>query len=475
MRGQPENPAGTFSGCLNLPYYSAAPPATDLKYKENLVKYLLAIIAAVAAIAITAFSLSGYLIRIQIRAAQNDVRLLRPDPVPPEAVSGMDALWLLEYRMADDSERREAMRRYGSSIQDDNPPPELAAARIPVPQESELGCGKNAAECLAIVRAKLPEYRAAATKYANVAANLDHLADYPAFAPGGWSNDEDDLSAIRLPQMRHLLKQPAALAAYEWADGKPQAAWRRVCRNIKTGRALLASRGGMIVPMVGNTVVRHNTELAAQMLHEQPEAVFRLPEECGGVFDVLPEQQQSLCAAIKDEFHGMENLYRKLARSPEGAAEMAAFAASSETPPLFDAEHTAARVAPRYAQACTEAATQSIRRDQKTDWHMEQPQGARAAIACLRNGIGCILDDFTPEFAVYQYRIQDTAMQQRAFQAALSLYRLPAAERRAALQNTLAQHSSPARRPRCDEKPNAIAFDAYFSKEAPAAIPVKLD
>ena len=101
--------------------------------------------------------------------------------------------------------------------------------------------------------------------------------------------------------------------------------------------------------------------------------------------------------------------------------------------------------------------------------------GARAAIACLRNGIGCILDDFTPEFAVYQYRIQDTAMQQRAFQAALSLYRLPAAERRAVLQNTLAQHSSPARRLRWDEKQNAIAFDAYFSKEAPAAIPVKLD
>ena len=80
-----------------------------------------------------------------------------------------------------------------------------------------------------------------------------------------------------------------------------------------------------------------------------------------------------------------------------------------------------------------------------------------------------------PSFDAYVHRLQDTAMHQRAFQAALALYRLPVDNRRAALESILTEHSSPSRKLRWDEQERMIYFDAYSPNKAPDPIPVNLN
>lgn len=66
-------------------------------------------------------------------------------------------------------------------------------------------------------------------------------------------------------------------------------------------------------------------------------------------------------------------------------------------------------------------------------------------------------------------------MQQHAFQAALALYRLPAAERRAAIGRILAGHSSPSRRLVWNEQNSSIGFERYSKHQTESGdIPVNL-
>ena len=56
-------------------------------------------------------------------------------------------------------------------------------------------------------------------------------------------------------------------------------------------------------------------------------------------------------------------------------------------------------------------------------------------------------------------------MQQRAFQAALALHRLPAERRRAALAETLAAHSTPSRKLVWQEDTRSIGFERYEKRQ----------
>ena len=80
-----------------------------------------------------------------------------------------------------------------------------------------------------------------------------------------------------------------------------------------------------------------------------------------------------------------------------------------------------------------------------------------------------LLDNDAPSYAVYSERLLDTAMQQRAFQAALALYALSPAQRRAALPQILQQHSSPTRKLSYSEKQRQITFERYDQRENAAA------
>ena len=78
-------------------------------------------------------------------------------------------------------------------------------------------------------------------------------------------------------------------------------------------------------------------------------------------------------------------------------------------------------------------------------------------------------------FDTFVSRLQDTAMQQRAFNAALALYRLPADQRHAALDKVLAEYSSPSRKLRWNGKERIIDFDVYNLDKIPDPILFNLD
>ena len=462
--------------------------------KRLLKRPLRVLILILAAVAIL-YGVSEWLKQREIRAAEADLALLAAPPAPPPSVkNGIDALWLLEYRTASDDERADLMRRFGHIIQGDSDAfkqhQELAAKRLPLSDGDALKLTGTAEEYLAEIRANLPKYRAEAAKHAELFANVDNLADYDTFAPHDWPNNEEDFLKIRLPRFQFVAISHT-LAALDWAQGRENEAWRRVCRNIKTGRSLLNSRPGLIYPMIGNALIRRNTGLAAQMLYEKPEWANRLPAECGGMFEMLAEREQSLCLAMKDEFRMAINLSiklegkgRQLMQVQEWRELMALGGEQSDAAadfvllvlPRFDAVHSLAMAAPHYAAFCKPAATAVLRADQKAQWPQPTAKTFTRKWACLSNSVGCrYVDQAIPSFDAFVSRLQDTAMQQRAFNAALALYRLPAGQRRAALDKVLAEYSSPSRKLRWNGKERIIDFDVYNLDKIPDPIPFNLD
>ena len=464
---------------------------------KRLLKYLLGATAVLilAAVAVL-YAVPEWLKQREIRAAEADLALLAAPPAPPpSAKNGIDALWLLQYSTKDDAERADLMHRFGEVLKY-NPDTsarhnELADRYLPPPDDDILTFTGTAAEYLSQIRTNLPKYRAEAEKHAELFANVDKLADYDTFAPRNWPNDQEDFTEVGFPRFEWLLRSHG-LAALDWAQGGEDQAWRRVCRNIKTGRSLLHGRPGLIFSMIGNAVIRRNTGLAAQMLHEKTEWANRLPAECGGMFDVLDEQEQNLCLAIQDEFHLYANMYRELESEEMPIMQMPEWRelkalgdrqgnAADDFALLFlprlDAAHSMAQTAPHYASYCKPEAATVLKADQKIQ---RQSQPSEKTFAqkwvCLGNSIGCLTTDAAlPSFDDYVYRLQDTAMQQRAFNAALALYRLPAESRRAALDEILAEHSSQSRKLRWNEKEQVIDFDVYDLNKIPDPIPFHPD
>lgn len=445
-------------------------------------KILLALLALAVLAVFTLYLVPQWLMKRDIAAARPDVALLAAEPEPQEG-NGIDALWLLGYRTADDQERRQIMRDHGRQIMARQDVPQLADKALPQPQSGELNCtAPNGAACLAEVRADLPRFRAAAQRYRPLLDNVAQLGAYEVFAQRGWPNDNDDLSKFVLPPFNLLFANTAA--ALDWADGRHQAALAGVCRNIQTGRTLLKSRPGLILPMIGNALIRKNTELAAAMVAEQPAQAQRLPAECAAAFEPLSAQEQSICTAIRDEFRFAANFFRKVEQNPadylDADAETGLPAAQGQSanpllPQLFDADHTQALATNYYAYPCTPAAQTALQQDRALDWPPAGDKNALAVWTCAGNVQGCLMADVLPDFSEYARRLQDTAMLQRAFQAALFLHSRPAAERPALVEEALRRYSTPSRRLQWNAREHSIGFQYYNEKESKhTAVPVSL-
>lgn len=438
-------------------------------------KLFFSLLLLTVAAAVLLYAVPQHLIRQETAAAQADLALLAAAP-ETQGKNGIDALWLLAYRTENDAERAALMKEHGAAVQKHEAVPALSGRALPQPENGELKCGNSGRECLAAVRENTAQYREAVQRYAALIGNIGRLSDYDTFARRGWPNDEDNLGSIPLPPMQHLF-YTAPAAALDWTQGRSGEALAQTCRGIRTGRALLTGRPGLLFPMIGTALIRQNTGLAAAMLAEQPDWANRLPQECGGVFAVLDAQEQSICPAVRDEFRSLANLYHLMEKSPLSAS-LSAAANLSETDladdgetgwrkilmpvPTFNAAHAAARSAGYYAPACRPSSADALAQDRAFSWPAPTHGGAKEKWACLADAQGCILADIgTPDFSVYTRRMQDTAMQQRAFQAALALHRLPAERRRATLDETLAAHSTPSRKLVWQEDTQSIGFERY--------------
>ena len=436
-------------------------------------KPILATLAALILLPVALLAIS-YLARVQEqRRADESLRLLYLAPATFSA--GGDALFLLAYHTPDAATRRQWLTQYGSNalrgMANENAAPlpaAIRAAKLPDAPLDRLACPPrdSVSGCLDAVRQNLPAYRASVQQAAKLLANADALAQYDNF-----DYVINDLTRDALPPFVPLTLQHTA-AAVDWAENRQQAALARVCRNIHTGRVLLREHGGLIDSMIGNAIVARNTALAAEMLAEQPDWATHLPDNCAAAFAPFAHGEPNLCAAMQGEFRYFDDILRNwLAGDTQGADEDTANAMTFVHSPiaqslLFSPEHTRRLHAQNLAHYCTEASKTAIAQDRQPENPAPAANHLALRPACWGNFIGCVLlDNDAPSYAVYSERLLDTAMQQRAFQAALALYALPQAQRRAALPQILAQHSSPARKLSYDETTRQITFTRYDQRE----------
>ena len=440
-------------------------------------KLILAALAALILIPVALLAVSYIARANEQRQADNSLRLLQIAPATFSA--GGDALFLLDYDTPDAATRRQWLAQYGSNalrgVANGNAAPlpaAIRAAKLPDAPLDRLACPPrdSVSGCLDAVRQNLPAYRASVQQAAKLLANADALAQYDNF-----DYVINDLTRDALPPFVPLTLQHTA-AAVDWAENRQQAALARVCRNIHTGRVLLRAHGGLIDTMIGNAIVARNTALAAEMLAEQPDWATHLPDNCAAAFAPFAHGEPNLCAAMQGEFRYFDDILRNwLAGDTQGADEDTANAMTFVHSPiaqslLFSPEHTRRLHAQNLAHYCTEASKTAIAQDRQPENPAPAANHLALRPACWGNFIGCVLlDNDAPSYAVYSERLLDTAMQQRAFQAALALYALPPAQRRAALPQILQQHSSPTRKLSYSEKQRQITFERYDQRENAAA------
>ena len=458
-------------------------------------KYLLwTLVILLLAIAVVLYIVPYYLKQREIQAAQADLALLSIQSTPsPSLKNGIDALWLLEFRTKNDADRADLMKRFGNDIRYHQDVlkqnQELQGRRIAELNlyNESLGCSERMAECLNAIRADLPKYKAEVEKNAALLANMDALANYDIFVPREWLSDDDSLT-IPFAKFPWVAAYGSKAEAVDWATGKENEAWQRVCRNIKIGRNMLHHAPGMIYVETGTEAIRRNTDLAAQMLYEKPEWANHLPAECDGMFEPLTAKEQSICSAISSEFRVIGNDMRKRENGPFDLIQgqfrelinsgMGTEDIRSIIPlirPNLDSVHTQALYAPHFATFCKPETTVTLDADRKMQSGLlPRPDSFKHKWACVDNSVGCLQAAImVPDYVDYVHDLQDTAMQQRAFQAALELYRLPAGKRRAALESVLAKHSSPSRKLRWNEEQKALDFETYQQNASP--MPLKLN
>lgn len=420
--------------------------------------------------------------RQETAAAAEALRLLQGTP-PKGDSAGADAVWLVEYDIPDAAERRQIMAKLGNRLpKEDELPADLQGRRLAEVEKNELRCtgtdGNRSAGCLSTVRAHREAFQAGVKKHAVLLSNLDRLADYPDLDFAVEENGN-----YYLPAMLTVVTHQTAPAALDWVNGKREAALNRVCRNIQTGRKLLRVGNSLITPMLGSAVIHKNTRLAAEMLAEEPSWAGRLPESCDAAFAPFPAGEPNVCAAMQFQFRATVNTMNDMAR--EGVLLSVSDLTGNEPPPLmqnklfsilaYSEPHTNALIAQSMAQACTPETLHAIGTDTprppqpNTNENWKRP-------ACWHNLAGCILAaTATSDDHRYTFRLQDMLMQQRAFQAALALYRLPEKERRARLADILAAHASPARKLKYDETVREITFEPYEKTNTqPAGVAMKL-
>ena len=440
-------------------------------------KLLLAALAALILLP-AALLAASYFARVQEqRRADESLRLLHLAPATFSA--GGDALFLLDYHTPDAATRRQWLAQYGSNalrgVANANAAPlpaVIRAAQLPDAPLDRLACPPrdSVSGCLAAVRQNLPAYRESVQQAAQLLANADALAQYDNF-----DYVINDLTRDALPRFAPLVQQHTA-AAVDWAENRHEAALARVCRNIHTGRVLLRAHNGLIDTMVGNAIVARNTALAAEMLAEQPAWATHLPDNCAAAFAPFAHGEPNLCAAMQGEFRYFDGMMRNwLAGDAADVDEASMNAVQLLQSPiaqslLFSPEHTRRLHAQNLAHYCTAENQAAVAQDKQPENAPPAPKHLALRPACWGNFIGCVLlDNDAPSYAVYSERLLDTAMQQRAFQAALALYALPQAQRRAALPQILQQHSSPARKLSYNETTRQITFERYDQRENAAA------
>ena len=317
----------------------------------------------------------------------------------PEGRNALSGLWLMDYAIPDRAQRdsvlRDDLRKLHQSqvltARVVGPDISTAEGRFPLHLYGSEDRGqfcKVTDACLQRVRTDLKRYR---DLIARNQAALKQL---------GEADDGDHLQG-RFETLPNMVLQPRYAQAYypatelavRFLDGEREAALDQTCRHIVRWRQLRQNTDSMeTVGVAASFAARGYGQLAGDMLGEWP-LTQPLPKVCDIAFQPPGSPEvQGLCRGMQGEFRTMA---AELRRAVPAAGEQRKGPGWLRYVPhaiVYDAEKTAARLAPHYAQYCQTSAQRAYIEDRD----LEQPLSGRSdevGLACVANLAGCLLID----------------------------------------------------------------------------------
>lgn len=399
---------------------------------DAMVKVLKGIGAGLAAVLLAAVALYAVSWLRGPSAQERQALALLQNPLPPaEGADGFAALWSLPYRvpaaernqiLRQDIERFSRIPLPGAAAKESNGYfTGIAAQRYPALENAAAGdpewCRWRATGCLAQVRDAMPAYAALLQRHAALLANAAELSAYAHFR-----NPFPPRPDMPFPPYQSLSRSLTG-HAYAFVSGDREAALAGVCADTGTARRLISDSHSLIGSMIGSAILEGNVSLFADMLAELPHQ-HPLPAVCGEAFAPMTALQDDICRMMLGEGrYVLAGLSAYEAIEPDGSLET-----SKAARMFYDSGKTAARMAPRFAWYCEEAARSQLAAD--LPLHDSTPPPSRWSLACVSNLAGCILADIGgPDLEEYARRLQDANARLRMATALLWLRRQDAGER----------------------------------------------
>lgn len=341
---------------------------------------------------------------------QNAALALLEDPGPPAGPNGFALIWLLAYDMTDaerESVLAQDVQRFAQRpleqaeiTADFTSGAEGRYRKVQLRSGDSLYCRWREENCLAKVRTDTDAYARLIAEDAALLARAGTLKDY-----GHVRNMFAPRLDMPIPAYQQL-SYPLTQHAYAFASGNTDGALEGVCRDVTTARMMINSGDNLITSMIGAAMLEGNIALLADMLAELP-TDRTLPTTCARAFAPAAPDEFSACTAMRGEarfmFAGMRQIpaeYKK-----QGPLQGAMW------PLLFDAEKTAARMAPRLAWYCTQPVRTTVALDVPAAAPPATTPMRQTPLQCFDNIAGCILSDVgETQLTGYQHRLQDARM-----------------------------------------------------------------
>lgn len=283
------------------------------------------------------------------------------------------------------------------------------------PNGDPVLCEPWGSACLARVRADPAKSRARLQEFAPRLAQADRLNGYDYYRYGFLPRFDSPIGGGTGISLQ------ATAAALDFIDGKPDAAFARLCRDTATWRRLRSQADTLIIDMIGVAQMSGATRLYAEMLAEQP-ADFVAP--CPETFAALTDTEANQCAAIRGEYQFTRNSVIDAVRTNAFAARPRPRWYTESLARLINERHILDLTASTFAPMCGEANRERVRR--------RDPSPLAVDVACGSLGwsfdpVGCgVFTESAPAYNDYYQRVLDLDARLKLLQSAIWLRAQPA-------------------------------------------------
>lgn len=313
-------------------------------------------------------------------------------------------------------------------------------------------CQLRERDCLTRVRASPEAYSGMLARQAALLDRIEALSAYDRFTSP--FPRRMDAPLTQYGKMSYLLTRNAG----RYVAGETDQALAGTCSGIAQGKVLVEEGDSLLASMVGANLIRAHVDLLAAMLAELPRDQ-PLPATCDDILAAPLRTQDAFCHVMKSEGRLVVTGPRTMATTMKGEGIEAALDRM-----FFDAERSAARMAPIFTWSCGDRAAQLI----AADAPLVNPPAAPSpwSLACVSNITGCILTDIAaPAYTDYGLRFQDSEAQLRTLSALLWLRARPGPIDADALAALPVDMTSAARPLRLDAEGATLGTPLYSHRE----------